>query len=253
MTDYSDYSRLKIERSDAVLHITIDRPDRDNYVDGELHTEMTRIWRDVRADFESKVVVLTGAGDDWFCNTADPEWTKTFDADTYRRVVHEGRWAIHDMVAVQQPIIAALNGKACNFGCSLLSMCDIVLAAEHAQVWDHHNVGFGIASGDGGAFSFPMSMGMNRAKAFMLLGDVLSAEDLYRFGVAYRVLPLAELHAAAADLARRLCEQPPEALWWTKTLLNRPLQASVGSSQDLGIASEAYSSLIKPASADRRR
>lgn len=252
MQDYSGYQRLKVERRGEVLHIVINRPERDNYVDGELHTEMTRIWRDVRADLASKVVVLTGAGEQWFCNTADSEWAASFNAETYRRVAHEGRWAIHDMVAVQQPIIAALNGNACNFGCSLMSMCDIVIAADHARVWDHHNVAFGIASGDGGAFSFPLAMGMNRAKAFMLLGDTLTADDLHRFGVAYRVVPSADLHAEVAELADRLCKQPPEALWWTKMLLNRPLQASVASSHDLGIASEAYSSLIKPASASRR-
>jgi enoyl-CoA hydratase len=252
MQDYGAYQRLKIERDGEVLHITFNRPQRDNLVDGQMHTEMTRIWRDVRADLDAKVVVLRGAGDAWFCNTADPEWAASFDAETYRRVAHEGRWAIHDMVGVQQPIIAALNGNAKNFGCSLMSMCDIVVAADHAEVWDHHNVGFGISSGDGGAFSFPFSMGVNRAKAFMLLGDTLTADDLHRFGVAYKVVPLARLDETVDALAKRLCEQPPEALWWTKIYLNRPIQASVQSSHDLGIASEAYSSLIKPESAKRR-
>jgi enoyl-CoA hydratase len=252
MTRYAGYERLRIERTGEILHITIDRADRDNLVDGALHREMARIWKEVRSDFDSKVVILRGAGDAWFCNTADPDWAASFDAEAYRRVAHEGRWAFGDIVEVQQPIIAAMNGDACQFGSTLLSMCDIIVAADHARVWDHHNILYGIASGDGGAFAYPLSMGLNRAKAFMLLGDPLGARELLDLGIAYRVVGLAELDAVATEIAERLCEQPPEALWWTKTLLNRPLKAAMSSSLDLGIMAEAYSSLIKPSSAKRR-
>ncbi|RYY33070.1 MAG: enoyl-CoA hydratase/isomerase family protein [Sphingomonadales bacterium] len=252
MVDYSAYQRLKVERDGEILRITIDRADRDNLVDGALHTEMSRIWADVRADLDAKVIVLRGAGDAWFCNTADPEWAAAFDARMYRQVAHEGRWGFGDMAGVQQPIVAAMNGDACNFGSTLLAMCDIIVAADHARVWDHHNILYGIASGDGGALAYPLSMGLNRAKAMMLLGEKLPARELVELGVAYRAVPLAELDATVTAIAQKLCEQPAEALWWTKMLLNRPLKDAVTRDLDMGVLAEAYTSLLKPSSEKRR-
>jgi enoyl-CoA hydratase len=92
---------------------------------------------------------------------------------------------IRDMVELPQPIVVGLNGDAVGLGASIGSFGDVIVAAENAVITDRH-LAMSLMPGDGGALSFPLSMGLHRAKAFYLLSKPVTARELNEAGVAPR-------------------------------------------------------------------
>jgi enoyl-CoA hydratase len=143
----------------------------------------------------------------------------------------------HAMLAVKQPIICAVTGHAVGIGATIALFCDIVLMAEHAKMGDPH-VKVGLVAGDGGAVIWPLLVGLNRAKELLLTGDLVSAPEAYRLGLANRVLPAGELMPAARELAQRLARGPALAIQWTKLAINRVLRQATENVLDASLALE---------------
>ena len=136
------------------------------------------------------------------------------------------------MLRCPLPIVAAVNGPAVGLGCSLALLSDLALIADDAHMGDPH-VGVGLVAGDGGAMLLPLLVGLSRAKELLFLGRPVEAEEAVRLGLATRAVPKAELLGAAMDLARRLAEQPMQALQATKHAVNLHLtQALSGVMED---------------------
>jgi enoyl-CoA hydratase/carnithine racemase len=244
--NYSRYKHLQIARHEDILTITLNRPERRNSVNAGMHTEFSTIFTDVRAD-SAKAIVITGAGD-WFSDNGDPDWLP--DEEEWLRIVREGRWMIHDAMSVPQPIVIALNGNAMGFGCSVVALGDIVIAASGSRLGDHH-ISSGVAAGDGGVAFFPLTMGVMQAKRMYLLEQELTAEELFEAGVIERVVPRSEILNAAYEVANRLAAMPTSSLQWTKWSLNRILQFSVMLSVDGAFAHEGWSRHLAAARAQR--
>ena len=245
MRDYSSYQTINVERDGPILQLTINRPDHENALDGQMHLEMTHIFHDVRSDYDAKVIVLTGAGD-FFLNTVDFDWYVTADSNDWLRVVREAKWIIQDILTVPQPIVVGLNGDANGFGCSLVSYGDIVVAAEDATMSDPHTK-FGLVAGDGCAMTLPLMMGANRAKEYLMLGGKLSAQQLHEMGVVNRVVPREQLHDETMKVARELANMPTEAVQWTKATVNKMVQFSTLIGSDTALGHEGMSWYLPPA------
>jgi enoyl-CoA hydratase/carnithine racemase len=242
---YERYQELKVDRDGGVLTITLNRPAQQNAVNARMHEEFTRIFTDVRADEEARVIVITGAGDS-FCNAADIDWYVTIEETEWLRIIREAKWIIQDIMTVPQPIVIGLNGNAMGFGSSLVTLGDLVIAAEGAVMGDHH-AGFGLVCGDGGAMTLPFTMGLNRAKEYLMLGREYSAEELLQMGVVNRVVPRDRLDAELKEVANQLAEMPSEALQWTKTTLNRVVQFSALLSLESAMGHEGWTWHLRPA------
>lgn len=236
--DYADYERLKVDRDGEVLTITLDRPEHENAVDDVMHTEFSRIFTDVRAD-PAKVIVITGAGD-WFCHAGDFDWYLTIDEDEWLRVMREGKWIVHDAMTVPQPIVIAMNGNAFGFGCTLVGLGDVIVAAEGARLGDHH-AGYGVVSGDGGGLLHPLSMGVMRAKDMYLMNRQFTADELHDMGIVKYVVPHDAVLSKAKEVALELASLPPQSLQWTKWTLNRLLQFSTMLTIDGSLGHQGWS------------
>ena len=116
---------------------------------------------------------------------------------------------------VVEPELAAL-------GATLPLLCDFVVATDDTTILDPH-VNVGLVAGDGGAILWPMLMGLNRGKEFLLTGDRMDADEALRLGLVNHVYPRDELHDAAAALAARLAAGPQVALQFNKRLANAEL------------------------------
>lgn len=243
MSYYSDYDALRVERSGGVLTITLNRPDHKNAFTAEMHTEFSRLFRDVRAD-DIGVIVLTGAGEH-FSVAADLGWYSGVDREEWIRLMNEARWIVHDMLAVPQPIVVAMNGDAIGLGSSIVSLADFVVAVEGARVADHHT-GMGLVCGDGGTMTYPFSMGLARAREFFMLGREFTSEELAEMGVFTRVVPKQDLEGSVEEIVNRLLEKPREALQWTKLAINRITQFSSFLSTDLALGFEGWSWHLPP-------
>jgi enoyl-CoA hydratase len=239
--DYNDFHELRVEREADVLTVGLEKPGN-----GRKHSELSRLFAQVRAD-DVKVVVLTGAGEA-FMPHADMQWYASVGEQEWLQLMREGKRLIRDMVELPQPIVVGLNGDAVGLGASIASFGDIIVASEDAVITDRH-LAMGLVAGDGGALSFPLSMGVHRAKAFYLLSRPMSAHDLLDAGVVTTVVPRDQLDEAVREVVEQLVALPREALQWTKMVLNRQYQLSMLLGAEASLGHEGWSWHLQQAQA----
>jgi len=179
MTDYSHYECIKVEKADKLATVTLNRPDSLNAVNPQVHHELERIWVDLAEDADINAILLTGAGKA-FCAGGDVKGMASRSGGGgeggQRRFALNpagGRRLVQNMLEVEQPIIGAINGDAVGLGATIALFCDVIVASEKARFGDPH-VRVGIVAGDGGAVIWPLLIGPNRAKEFLMLGDAIT-------------------------------------------------------------------------------
>ncbi len=233
---------ISTELHDAgILWATLDRPDRRNAISPEMHDELTPLFRSIADDREVRVVVLTGAGDKAFCVGADfggMDDNMGHYEDGFPELMLGSTALVRAQLAVPQPIISAINGDAIGLGATMALFCDIPLMAAEARLADPH-VNAGLVAGDGGAILWPMLMGLNRGKEFLLTGDRMGAEEALALGLVNHVYPRAELREKAQALAERLAAGPQVAIQFNKRLANAELVDRVNRLIDASLAMEA--------------
>lgn len=241
--DRYGFTYLRAElHDDGVLWVTLDRPERRNAISPEMHAELAPLFGRIAADRDARVVVLTGAGDKAFCVGADFGGMQDNLDEGYDDGHHELMWGsaalVRAQLAIPQPMISAINGDAIGLGATMALFCDIPLMAAEARLADPH-VGAGLVAGDGGAILWPMLMGLNRGKEFLLTGEIMGAEEAYRLGLVNHVYPRAELVERAQALATKLARGPQIAIRFNKRLANMELVDRVNRVIDASLAMEA--------------
>jgi len=244
--DYSRYQLIKVERDDRVAIFTLNRPESLNAVNPQLHTELEDIFADVARDDDVNVVVLTGAGRA-FCSGGDVKGMdarQSGDPVRARMPLRYAKRLIYNMIEVEQPIIAAVNGHAIGLGATLALFCDVIIASENAKFGDPH-VKVGLVAGDGGSVIWPLLCGLARAKEYLMTGDLMSATEAERIGLINHVVPLNEVMPKAMELAHRLANGPTRAIRWTKLACNKRLRDEVNLVLDASLAVETLSMLTE--------
>lgn len=241
VTSRGPNGELLIEKRGPVRLVTLNRPDAYNATNEELHGEIARMWHDLAADEEVRAIVLTGAGKA-FSGGGDLHLLDRMvgDLDLRARIMAEGADIVRAMMSVKVPIVAAVNGPAVGLGCSLAAMSDLVVVEEQAYFADPH-VALGLVAADGGAVTWPLLVGLLRAKEYILLGDRLPAAEAVRIGVANRLVGTGESVQVALELAERFASLPPQAVVESKRLLNDALHRAVATLLDGAIAAETAS------------
>jgi len=238
--DYSRYRFIKVEKEGKVAIFTLNRPDALNAISLELHEELENIFGDVARDEEVNAVVLTGAGRA-FSAGGDVKGMGTPPEERIRRSpIRYARRLIHNLLDVEQPIIAALNGHAMGLGATIALFCDIIIASETAKIADPH-VKVGLVAGDGGAVIWPLLCGLAKAKEYLMTGDPLSAVEAERIGLINHVVAPDQVMPKALELAHRLANGPIKAICWTKLACNKRLRDEVNLVLEAGLAVETVS------------
>lgn len=229
---------LSVAADGPVRTVIVNRPAELNCVNESLHWGLANVWRQVAADKEAKVVILTGAGRA-FCAGGDLDWITSFLEDPVAREesIREGAQIIEEMLRFPLPVIAAVNGPAVGLGCSVALLCDILLISETAYLADPH-VAVGLVAGDGGAALWPLLTPIMRTREFLYTGDRVPAETAVELGLASRMVAADELMIEAGRLAERLAAQPVEALRGTKRIVNMYLSQVLGGPMQAGFAAE---------------
>ncbi|RYF58569.1 MAG: enoyl-CoA hydratase/isomerase family protein [Comamonadaceae bacterium] len=203
------------EMRDAVLVLTLNRPERLNAVVPELFDALSDVL--AAADGTVKAVVLTGAGKG-FCAGGDIRAPKSDYAPSSRRMRRFYHPVIQQLDALEIPLIAAVNGPALGAGLSLAAAADIRLASDRASF----SSGFapvGLSPDNGATHHLVRVLGYTRAFELLLGGARLDAAAAYSWGLVNEVVPHSELLACAVDLATRLADMPGVAVPVTKRLL----------------------------------
>ncbi|WP_280426290.1 enoyl-CoA hydratase/isomerase family protein, partial [Nocardia carnea] len=194
---------LTVTGAGPIRTVTINRPGELNAVNADLHRALAQVWRQLAADTEARVVILTGAGRA-FSAGGDLEWITSFLDDPVARdeSIREGAEIIEELLRCPLPVIAAVNGPAVGLGASIAILCDIVLISDHAHLADPH-VAVGLVAGDGGAAFWPLLTPILRTREYLYTGDRIDAATAVEFGLASRMVPADDLRTAAHALAER--------------------------------------------------
>jgi enoyl-CoA hydratase len=238
MVDYTGYEFIQFERAERILTATLNRPESLNAVNAKLHAELVEMYADFERDDESDVMILTGAGRG-FCSGGDIQGGLLGDDfdKVKERIFWEARRLIVNILEVDKPILAAVNGPAAGLGATLALFCDIVYASEKARLGDTH-VKVGLVAGDGGAVIWPLLVGVNRARELLMTGDMLDAEEAFRIGLVNHVVPHERLMEVVRDRAKQLVAGSALAIRGTKRSVNAYLKWMVSQVFDLSMQLE---------------
>ncbi|WP_188110539.1 enoyl-CoA hydratase/isomerase family protein [Aeromicrobium ginsengisoli] len=241
---WAEYFSFK--REDGILEMrmhTLNGPAKWSL---ELHRAFIPALADVHHDPENEILIFSGTGDK-FLDTMDPEgWERydfkqdmTFDRGYdfwYKDQVHEP----FSFLNLEIPVIAAINGP-CFIHQELALLNDIVIASESTTMADGHYTGMGIVPGDGVQTIFRELMGVNRAKYFLLTGQVLSAQELLDLGLVGEVVPDDQVIDRAWEIARTVFKPRARSTRvMTRALLVQPWREILVRELPAGMANESW-------------
>ena len=212
--DPANYQAMLIDKRDnGVAVVTLNRPERLNAVNGQMHHEMATFTRDAQTDDDVKVVVLAGSGRA-FCAGGD-------FSDTGGPAVsfEEGRQIVDHLLELRKPIISAVQGYAMGLGANIALLCDVVVAG-HSSVFADTHVNMGIGAGDGGQVIWPLLMGVNRAKWHLMTGERVTGEMLYDMGLVNFLVDDDAILDTAVEKAAQLAAGPQKAISASKVPIN---------------------------------
>src|SRR6266849_8362189 len=235
---YARFSRLLIDRPHPkVLRLVMNRPEKLNAADAEMHHDLTEIWRVIDADPSVNAVLLTGAGKA-FSAGGDLDLVDRMIADfeTRMRVWKEARDMVYNLINCSKPVVSAINGAAVGAGLVVAILADISIAAKSARLIDGHTK-LGVAAGDHAVIIWPLLCGMAKAKYHLLLCETVTGEEAERLGIVSLSCDEAELQAKALEVSRKLAAGAQTALRWTKYSLNNWLRMA-GPAFDASLALE---------------
>ena len=210
MTTLADYDHgwehINVVRSDAgVLELTMHTDGGPLWWAGPPHRELPELFAAAAADRDNRVVILTGTGDH-FIDFA-PEGAKAMvergvPAKAWDRILWEGKRLVMNFLDIDVPVIAAVNGPA-RAHSELAVLADVVLAADTATFQDGPHFQAGLVPGDSMQIIWPLLLGHNRGRYFLLTGQELGAQEAHELGVVGEVLPVDRLLERARQRARR--------------------------------------------------
>jgi methylglutaconyl-CoA hydratase len=181
-------SPLSVGQSGAVAIWTIERADRMNSLSRDLLLAFGRLAREVVSNPSVRAVVITGTGDKAFCAGADLKERRGMTDDEVRVQLDLYRSELAPLDRCPKPVVAAINGVALGGGLELALVCDLRVAASHAEL-GLPETSLGIIPGGGGTQRLPRLVGEARAKELILLGRRISARDALSWGLVNRVTP----------------------------------------------------------------
>jgi crotonobetainyl-CoA hydratase len=207
---------VHIHRRGAITEVTLDRP-KANAIDAATSRALYIAFRAFEDDEESRVAILTGAGDRFF--SAGWDLKAAAQGEAANADHGPGGFAgLSEYFSLRKPIIAAVNGLAYGGGFELALACDLIVAAEHAA-FALPESGLGIMADSGGVQRLPRRLPRAIATELLLTGRRLEAEEALRLGLVNAIAPLGSLMTAARDLAETIAAKAPLATQAIKATL----------------------------------
>jgi enoyl-CoA hydratase len=241
------FENLLLERDGAVATIILNRPQVLNALNGATLDELQRAALDLTTDADIRAVIVTGAGEKSFVAGADIKELAALRPGDSREYARRGQRAFDALEQMGKPVIAAINGFALGGGCELAMACTFRLAADRARL-GQPEIGLGLIPGFAGTQRLPRLVGRAAALDLLLTGRQIDAQEALRLGLVHRVVPAAELKAAARAFATELAAKPPLAVRYILESVRQGLEMPLAGGQAL----EAALFGLVGASEDRR-
>jgi 2-(1,2-epoxy-1,2-dihydrophenyl)acetyl-CoA isomerase len=208
------YETIQFELADGIARLTLNRPDRLNSFNVQMHDEVREALARVQGDADCRVLVLTGAGRG-FCAGQDLSDRAVAPGsaapDLGESIEKRYKPLVLTLRGLPKPVIAAVNGVAAGAGANIALACDLVIAAKSASFIQSFSK-LGLVPDSGGTWFLPRLVGPARAIGLAFMADKLSAEQAAAWGLIWRCVEDAELPGVVDQLARQLAAAPTRGL-----------------------------------------
>jgi enoyl-CoA hydratase/carnithine racemase len=231
------YSNAKLIRSpEGVLEVTLHTNGEKLIFNGYTHEQFTDMFHQIGEDLGNRVVILTGSGEA-FMDTINPEGFDFFTPTGYDKIFREGRKILMNILDIDVPMIAALNGPVLMHSEYVL-LCDIVLATPTTVFQDVPHAAFGIAPNDGVHLLWPEVIGSIRGRYFILAQQKLGVVEAQLLGVVNEIVPKDKWLTRARELAAGIVKLPPLTTKYTRIGFTQRLRRIVDEGIGYGLALE---------------
>ncbi len=204
----------------GILYLIIHNPDMLNALSKAMQIELIEFLKEAAADESVSVIILRGYGDKAFTSGGQLSDFREMKSDEDRDAMYQRGFDIGATITgMDKPVIAAVSGYCVGGGFEIAMCCDMVYASDDSS-FSLPEINIGLIPGWGGAIRLPRIVPLNKAKEMILLGEKLSAEDAYIWGIVNRVFPKDQLFAEVDRIAERLLGQPLLAVRGVKRIVN---------------------------------
>ncbi len=228
------YQNILFEVREGIARLTLNRPERLNSFNTEMHAEVRAAIASITAS-QARVLVISGAGRG-FCAGQDLNDRAVAPGaaapDLAASIEHNYKPLVLSLRALPLPVIGAVNGVAAGAGANLALACDLVIAARSA-VFVQAFAKLGLVPDSGGTWFLPRLVGTARALGLAFLGDKLSAEQAAAWGLIWRCVEDAEFSGVVEDMARHFAEAPTRGLARTKQAIYEGLGRNLAAQLDI--------------------
>ena len=239
---------------DAVLRITIDRPDRNGALGLAQQYAFVAALEEASTSDTVRVIVIDSVGDH-FCAGADVVAanasiegdSKPRPGSLQRRTPLQAHRIIELLHQIQLPVVSVVRGWAAGLGCEIALASDFAVAADDARFWLPFTKR-GFTPDSGSTWLLPRLIGIARAKEMLMLGRPVTGADAATWGMIYRSAPAEEIDTTAAALVAELAAAPTVALGLTKHCIHEALTSTLGAA----MAAESMALELSSRTADFR-
>lgn len=244
MTHFDSYRdsfpNARLTRSPSgVLEVALHTDGGSLVFNGHTHEQFVDLFHAIGSDPENRVVILTGSGEA-FMETISPDGFDFFTPTGYDKIYREGKKVLMNILDIEVPMIAALNGPV-RLHSEYILLTDIVLATPATVFQDKPHFDFGIVPGDGVNLLWPEVIGSVRGRYFLLTRQELDAETAKAWGAVNEIVPAASLLSRAHEIAESLASLPPLTGRYTRITLTQKLRRIVDEGIGYGLALEGIS------------
>ncbi len=252
--DFNSLQTVKVEREGATTFVTLNRPEKRNAMSPQLHFEMVEVLKELAEDEETRVLVLTGAGDSWCAGQDIKLFFRDLDDKPKERHLarlanHEWRWTL--LSTFPKPTIAMVNGYCFGGAFVQLYACDFAIAADDAQ-FGLSEVNWGILPG--GLVGKVIIDGLSYRDAvwYAMTGEPMDGKTAAAIRLINKSVPRAKLRSETLALASSLARKNPQTLRTIKESLRFVRSMSVDQAADYLLAKERELRFLDPESGRAR-
>ncbi len=238
--DFDKLQAVKVERQGGITFVILNRPEKRNAMSPQLHFEMVEVLKELAEDEETKVLVLTGAGESWCAGQDIKLFFRELDDKPKERHLarlanHEWRWTL--LSSFPKPTIAMVNGYCFGGAFVQLFACDFAIAADEAQ-FGLSEVNWGILPGGLVGKVIVDGLSYRDAVWYSMTGDSFDGKKAAEIKLINKSVPAVDLRAATVELAETLARKNPQTLRTIKESLRLVRGMSVDQAADYLLAKE---------------
>jgi len=236
----ASFPNARLARSKSgVLEVALHTDGGTLVFNGHTHEQFVDLFHAIGSDPDNRVVILTGSGNA-FMETISPEGFDFFTPRGYDKIYREGRKVLMNILDIEAPLIAAVNGPV-RLHSEFVLLADIILATPSTVFQDKPHFAFGIVPGDGVHLLWQETIGPIRGRYFILTGQELDAQTAKEWGAVNEIVADDKLLPRAREIAEGMAKLPSLTTKYTRIALTQKLRRIIDEGVTLGLALEGIS------------